>query len=108
QGVTPTLARTLDLKQQQGALIGGVERKSPADKAGLRSGDVITELDGKPVLDSRHLKLAVARTKPGDSVSVKILRDGATKKIDVTVKELPGSEQLSKADPVSTDEGEAL
>ncbi len=108
QDVTPALARKLDLKQQRGALIGGVEPKGPADKAGLKSGDVVFEIDGKPVADSRHLRLAVARTKPGESVRVKLLRDGSTKSLDVTVKELPGSEQIAKADPSQSDEGEAL
>ncbi len=108
QDVTPALARKLDLKQHQGALIGGVEPKSPADKAGLRSGDVVIEIDGKAVADSRHLKLAAARTKPGESVTVKILRDGSTRKLDVTVKELPGSEPLAKADAGHSEDIEAL
>jgi serine protease Do len=108
QDITPALARKLDLKEQKGALIGGVEPKGPAEKAGIRSGDVIIEVDGKLVPDSRHLKLAVARIKPGDSVPVKIVRDGSTKKLDVTVKELPGSEQAAKADSQESGEGEAL
>ncbi|MEY2410013.1 MAG: serine protease Do [Verrucomicrobiota bacterium] len=108
QDVTPALARKLDLKQQQGALISGVEPKSPADRAGLRSGDVVIEIDGKPVTDSRHLKLAAGRTKPGESVTVKILRDGATRKVDVTVKELPGAEQVAKTGTNHPDDGEAL
>ena len=108
QDVTPALARSLDLKNQQGALVAGVEPKSPADKAGLRSGDVVTDIDGKPVVDSRHLKLAVARTKPGESVTVKVIRDGSTKKLDVTVKELPGAEQEAKAEAGHPDKGEAL
>src|SRR6266540_5522416 len=49
QDLTPALARKLDLKQRNGALVGDVVPKSPADKAGIQSGDVVTELDGKPV-----------------------------------------------------------
>ena len=108
QDVTPVLARKLDLKQQKGALIGGVEPKGPADKAGLRSGDVVIEIDGKPVADSRHLRLAVARTKPGESVRVKFLRDGSPKSVEVTVKELPGSEAIAQSDTNPSDDGEAL
>jgi len=108
QDVTPALARELDLKQRKGALVSDVVPKSPADKAGLQSGDVVLELNGKPVTDSRHLKLAVARAKPGETVRVKVLRGTSTKTLDVTVKELPGSEDLAKADSQHGDEAEAL
>ena len=108
QDLTPALARKLDLKQRNGALVGDVVPKSPADKAGIQSGDVVTELDGKPVTDSRHLKLAVARAKPGEHVRVKVLRDGSTKTLDVTVKELPDSEPLAKSDSHRGDDSEAL
>ena len=108
QEITPTLARELDLKQQKGALIGDVVPKGPADKAGLKSGDVVLEFDGKPVTSSRQFRLQVARTKPGESVPVKVLRDGSTKALSVTVKELPGSEQLARNDSKSADETETL
>ena len=108
QDVTPALARKLDLKQRNGALVSYVVPKSPADKAGIQNGDVVIELDGKSVTDSRHLKLAVARAKPGDSVRVKVLRDGSTKSLDVTVKELPDSEHLAKSDSHRGDDSEAL
>jgi serine protease Do len=75
-----------------------VTPRSPAEKAGLKAGDIVTEFNGKKVTDSRHLKLEVARIKPGDSVSVKVLRDGSSKSFEVTVKEMPGSQELSKAD----------
>src|SRR6185503_2745647 len=108
QDVTPALARELDLKQRKGALVGDVVPKSPADKAGIKTGDVVIELNGKPVTDSRHLKLAVARAKPGETVHVKVLRDGSNKALDVTVKELPEPDQLAKSDSQQGDEGEAL
>ena len=106
QDVSPALAKEFSLKDGKGALVSDVTAKSPAEKAGLKSGDVIIEFNEKKVSDSRHLKLEVARTKPGETVSVKILRDGATKTLDVTVKELPGTEQLAKSDkPSAEDEG---
>lgn len=96
QDVTPALSSQFKLKQSGGALVGDVTAKSPAEKAGLESGDVILEFNGKPVKDSRHLKLQVAATAPGTKVPVKIFRDGATKNIEVTPRELPRTEVASR------------
>ena len=104
QDVTPVLAKEFKLKDAEGALIGEVTPKSPAEKAGLKDGDVLLEFNGKKVTDSRHLKLEVARAKPGETVPVKVLRDGATKTMEVTVKELPGNEQLAKNEHHTTDD----
>jgi len=98
QDVTPKLAKEFKLKEAQGALVGDVTPKSPAERAGLQSGDLILNYNGKKVTDSQHLKLEVARTQPGEKVPVKILRDGETKTVEVTVRELPGTEHLAKND----------
>ena len=98
QDVTPSLAKEFKLKEQKGALVGDVTPKSPAEKAGIESGDLIVEFNHKQVTDSRHLKLEVARTQPGESVPVKVLRDGSSKTLEVTVKELPGSDHVAKND----------
>src|SRR5439155_5211572 len=60
QDVTPALAKEFKLKEGSGALVGDVTPNSPAEKAGLKSGDVLIEFNGKKVTDSRHLKLEVA------------------------------------------------
>jgi serine protease Do len=104
QDVTPTLAKEFDLDDARGALVGGVTPKSPAEKAGLKSGDVIVEFDGRLVRDSRNLKLQVAQTRPGNTVPVKIIRDGREKTLDLTVKELPGSEVASNSRDAQSDE----
>lgn len=98
QDVTPALAKEFKLKESNGALVGDVVPKGPADKAGIKDGDVVLEFNGKRVTDSRHLKLIVAETKPDSTVPVKILRDASTKTIEVTVKQLPGTEQLARAE----------
>jgi serine protease Do len=98
QNVTPTLAEEFKLKDNKGALIGDVVPDGPADKAGLKNGDVVTEFNGHPVTDSRRLQLDVASTKPGSSVPVEILRNGEKKSLDVTVKELPGADKLASKD----------
>ena len=64
QDVTPALAKEFKLKDNTGALVGDVTPKGPADKAGLKSGDLVVEFNGKKVADSRHLKLEVASTHP--------------------------------------------
>ncbi|HWD93230.1 MAG TPA: DegQ family serine endoprotease [Verrucomicrobiae bacterium] len=97
QNVTPDLASEFKLKDNQGALISDVVPNGPADKAGLKDGDVVTEFNGHPVIDSRRLQLTVAETAPGTKVSMQVLRDGATKSLDVTVKQLPGTDQLADA-----------
>jgi serine protease Do len=97
QDVTPALAKEFDLDDARGALVGGVTPESPAEKAGLKGGDVIVEFDGKAVRDSRNLKLQVAQTSPGTTVPVKVIRDGKGKTLDLTVKELPGGEVASKS-----------
>ncbi|HWW02157.1 MAG TPA: DegQ family serine endoprotease [Candidatus Acidoferrum sp.] len=96
--VTPVLGKAFGLKDAKGALVDDVTPKSPAEKAGLKSGDIILNFNGKQVTDSSHLKLEVARAKPGETVPVKILRDGTTKTLEVAVKELPGTEQIAKND----------
>ncbi len=98
QDLNSTLAKKFNAEGKAGALVGEVTAKSPAEKAGLESGDVITEFNGKPVSDSRHLKLQVARVKPGQSVGVKLLRDGKEKSLSVAVGELPDAKKLAKND----------
>jgi serine protease Do len=98
QNVTPALADEFKLKDNKGALVGDVVPNGPADKAGLKNGDVVTEFNGHPVTDSRRLKLQVAETTPGTSVPLQLLRDGDKKTINVTIKELPGTDKLADAD----------
>jgi serine protease Do len=107
QDLTPELAKEFKLDQANGALVSEVTPQSPADKAGLKNGDVIVEFNNKPVADSRHLKLQVGATLPGSSVPLKILRDGASKTLEVTVKELPG-DKLAKASSTSDKTEDAL
>jgi serine protease Do len=94
QPVTPELAKEFNLPAQTGALVGGVSRSSPADKAGIQAGDVITEFNGKKVTDNRNLRLMVAQSPPGAKATVKLLRDGKERNINLMLAELP-TEQLA-------------
>lgn len=98
QDVTPKLAEEFKIKDTSGALISEVMPDSPAAKAGFKEGDVVVEFDGKKVSDRRHLKLEVADTQPGATVPVTVMRDGAKETLKVTVKQLPGTEELAKND----------
>ena len=104
QDVNPALARKFGLEDSKGALVGEVTPDGPADKAGVESGDVVTSIEGREIRDSRHLKLAVAKIRPGDTASVKVLRDGSVKTLKVKVGELPGEKTVAKASPAE-DEG---
>ncbi|PYJ03446.1 MAG: peptidase S1, partial [Verrucomicrobia bacterium] len=108
QDLTPALAKEFGLKDHQGALVGDVLPKSPAEKAGLKTGDVVVEFNSKPVRDSRQLKLQVARIKPGQRVPLKVLRSGSSKTLEVAVSELPGTEKLARAESKSGGDTEAL
>jgi serine protease Do len=106
QDVTPALAKEFKLKDDGGALVGDVVPNGPANKAGLKDGDVVVKYNGKNVVDSRRLRLAVGETKPGTTVPVKILRNGDSMNLEVTVQQLPGSEELaSNNTPSGTDSG---
>jgi serine protease Do len=98
QNVTPGLAQEFHLKDYKGALVGDVVPGGPADKAGLKPGDVVLQFNNKPVTDSRHLQLAVAETKPGSTVPMEILRDGSKQNVDVKVSQLKGKDELAKAE----------
>ena len=89
QDVTPELRKDFSVPEGRGALIGGVTEGSAAEEAGLRSGDVIIEFDGKPVKDSRRLKLMVGQATPGTKIEVKAMRDGKEKIFTITLKETP-------------------
>jgi len=107
QDLTPQLAQQFKFGQTAGALVAGVTPGSPAEKAGVKSGDLITAFNGKPVTDSRNLKLQVGVTIPGSAVPMMVLRDGKSTSLSVTVKELPG-EKLAQATPEADQAGDAL
>jgi serine protease Do len=97
QRVTPELAESLGLEKSRGALVASVSEQSPAAEAGMKVGDVIIEYNGKPVEDSNHLPILVARTDIGKSVQAMVIRD--KKRIPITIKvgELKEQEVVASA-----------
>lgn len=94
--VTPALAEAFNLKDNKGALVAATVPDSPAEKAGLKDGDVITGLNGQPVSDPNSLKNQVSAFAPGTKLNLEVLRDGKTEKIAVTTTERPGAKRTGK------------
>jgi serine protease Do len=92
QDIDADLAKQFGLPDQNGALVGDVLPDAPAAKAGIKSGDVIVSVNDKPVTDAHGLQLTVSQISPGTPVAVKIIRNGFSKTVTVTLAELPGSE----------------
>jgi serine protease Do len=100
QEVTPAIAKAIGLSSPAGALISEVSPNSPAQKAGLQSGDVILAINGTPVEERNQLVMNVSMMKAGQTVHLKVFRDGQTKEITAQVGELPGKkvERASRED----------
>jgi serine protease Do len=105
QRITPDLAASLGLSNTRGALVSGVEDGSPAAKAGLRQGDVITSYNGKAVEDYNQLRNSVASTKPGSAVSLEVLRNGRTETLKATVAELESKRERLSSPSAERGEG---
>jgi serine protease Do len=100
QPVTADIADSLGMKQAQGAIVTEPQADSPAAKAGVEAGDVITALNGTPVKDSREVARKIGALAPGSAVKLDILRNGGTKTITVTLGEMPDDRQ-AKAETAS-------
>jgi serine protease Do len=97
QPVTASIASSLGLKKAEGALVDEPQNGSPAAKAGIQSGDVITAVNGTPVKDARDLARTIGAMAPNTSVKLALSRNGEAKSIALTLGQLP-DEQQAKAD----------
>jgi serine protease Do len=88
QDMTPELSKSMGLKETKGALVAEVVSGSPAEKAGIEQGDVITEFNGKAVIDSKDLPRIVASTPVGKTVTVKLSREGKAMERQVKLGEM--------------------
>jgi S1-C subfamily serine protease len=96
QEITPTVAESFKLGSTRGALVAGVYRGGPADKAGVKPGDVLTEIQGKPVIDPPAMLNLVAALEPGSSAKMKLRRQGRDISASITVGRRPKPQPRSE------------
>ncbi|HVN70409.1 MAG TPA: DegQ family serine endoprotease [Desulfomonilia bacterium] len=88
QEVTPEIAKGLGLVSAKGALVSEITKGSPAEKSGMKGGDVIVAIDGKPVQTTAAMRFLISEVTPGTAVKVKVLRDGKEKVFTVVAGDL--------------------
>ena len=89
QDIDESMAKAWKLKSTEGALVGDVTPRGPADKAGIQRGDIITSFNGKKILNSTHLRQTVAQADPGTTAKINLWRDGREMPISVVLGERP-------------------
>ena len=109
QEINPNLAKQFGIKENAGALVSDVMEKSPAEKAGIKRGDVIVQYQGNPVDNPGHLRNSVAQTRVGTRVKMAIIRDKKEIPVEVNIGEQPkdlvktGGEEVGKNSEESRD-----
>jgi|HubBroStandDraft_6_1064221.scaffolds.fasta_scaffold02071_6 serine protease Do len=96
QDVTPAMAKAFGEKDTQGIVVGDVSPNSPAKEAGIQRGDIILQINGKPVTDSNQLRMSVSMMQPGTELKLKTLRNGTERDATVKLAEMPT--ESAKAD----------
>jgi serine protease DegQ len=89
QEITPELAASFGLQRQSGAIIAGVVRNGPADKGGIKPGDILLSVDGKPVADTTSMLNLIAQLVPGGKAKMTVLRKNKESTLDITVGKRP-------------------
>ncbi|MGE8321284.1 MAG: Do family serine endopeptidase [Comamonas sp.] len=106
--VSKDVAESIGLGKAQGALVTGIEAGSPAEKAGIEAGDVITKFDGKPLEKLADLPRWVGNTKPGNKSTVTVFRRGKSLDLPITIVEVPAEgTATAKAAPKPSDKAKA-
>jgi serine protease Do len=105
QKVTPELAKSFGLKEEAGALVGDVTPNSPADKAGIKPGDIIIEFNQKAIKEMNELPRLVAAVPVGREAEVKVLRNGSPLVFKVVIQELDDKQMASSSSPAKPELG---
>jgi len=99
QAITADMVDQLGLKSTKGALIADVVSKSPASEAGLKAGDVVVALNGRPVNDPNQFQRDVGSVRPGQLAKIDVVREGKTRTVEVKLKERPEDSEVSERSP---------
>jgi serine protease Do len=102
QPVTAGIADSLGLKKAEGAIVDDAQRGSPAARAGLEAGDVITAINGNPVKDAREFARTIAMAAPDSSITLDFLRQGETRSVSVTLAKMPDEQQANAGTQTGT------
>ncbi|MGB8458686.1 MAG: DegQ family serine endoprotease [Candidatus Acidiferrum sp.] len=97
QDVTPAIARAFGEKQIEGIVVGDVSPKSPAKTAGIQRGDILLDVNGKPVTNSVQLRMNISMMRPGTDVTLKFLRNGEVRDATVKLAEMPADNSQAKS-----------
>ena len=95
QDITPQLAESFNLQNVTGVIVAGIQRSGPAAKAGVRAGDIITEVNGQVATNQRTVMDLIAHITPGEKLKIKILRAGKMVEMEATVGERPRANSRS-------------
>ena len=98
QDMTPEMAKAFGQKDARGVVVGDVTANSPAAESGVRRGDILLEVDGKPVATANELRMTISMMQPGTDVRLKVLRDGSEHQISVKLGEMPTETAMAKPD----------
>jgi len=99
QNMSPELAKNLGIDKASGALVGSVEKGTPADSAGLKAGDVVTAINGTPIYGASELRNRVGLSPIGTTLELAVLRSGDIKKVKVTIGKSPEKAQKASFEP---------
>src|ERR1700733_14136038 len=103
QDVTPALAKAFDAKDTSGALVGQVTENSPAARANLRQGDIIVAVNGQPITDASQLRTKIGMMDPNQTVTLKVLRNGGTEDVKITLGEYPTKQERASVEKSNSD-----
>ena len=103
--LTTDLAKNFGYEGTEGALIAEVLKDSPAEKGGMKTGDIVTEVNGKKITDGAHFRKEVARIMPKEKATIKVNRDGKERELTIEVAAYPEDGELANAEGTPSEEG---
>jgi serine protease Do len=102
QDVTPAMAKAFGAKEAKGAIVGDITANSPASHSDLKQGDIILQVNGKPIDDANQLRLQIGMLSPGSTVTLSVLRAGTPHDVTVKMGEFPSKEERASVDKAGT------